>query len=141
MPSLEEKSPVRSYADRKLAVSLREIALHPWRTLMPVWSWKAAGWSALLRAVTFFLTNLRAGRMHAVRAGFVEAFFAIFAAGVIGAVSQRLRSAKPIWATAIVVWLAMPMLMLLVQSAVHTFAGTQNLGTGLALSFCFAAIA
>jgi len=108
---------------------------------MPVWSWKSASISALLRAFTFFATNLRAGRFDAIRAGLVEAVFAIFAAGLMGAVSQRLRLAQPAWKTALVVWLAMPFTMLLAQFGVHHIAGTPHLGTGLIASFCFAAIA
>jgi hypothetical protein len=139
--SVKKKSAIKSHADKRLTASIREMVLHPLRTLIPVWSWKAAAWSALLRATTFFATNLRAGHWHALRAGLVEACFAIFAAGMMGAVSQRLRSAKPVWATALVVWLAMPLIMLLTQLGVHTLAHTQHMGTGLALSFCFAAIA
>jgi MFS-type transporter involved in bile tolerance (Atg22 family) len=106
-----------------------------------MWSWKSASISALLRASTFFATNLRAGRFDAIRAGLVEAVFAIFAAGIMGAMSQRLRLARPAWSTALFVWLAMPAAMLLAQFGVHRLAGTPHLGTGLIASFCFAAIA
>jgi hypothetical protein len=118
-----------------------EIIRHPLRTLVPMWSWKAAAISAVLRAGTFFATNLKAGRSHAVRAMLVEAVFAVFASGLMGAVSQRLRLAHPVWATAIFVWLAMPLAMLLAQLGVHRLAGTPHLGTGLTVSFLFAAIA
>jgi hypothetical protein len=128
-------------AAEDLGTVLRKIVLRPVRTLMPVWSWKSAAVSAALRAATFYATNLRAGEFDAVRAGLVEAVFAVFAAGVLGAVSQRLRLAVPAWKTALVVWLAMPLAMLLAQFGVHTLAGTPHLGTGLAASFCFAAIA
>lgn len=124
-----------------LGVQLRAVARHPLRTLVPMWSWKSASLSALLRASTFFATNLRAGRFDAIRAGLVEAVFAIFAAGIMGAMSQRLRLARPAWSTALFVWLAMPAAMLLAQFGVHRLAGTPHLGTGLIASFCFAAIA
>jgi hypothetical protein len=127
--------------EEELGLALREIVRNPVVSLMPMWSWKAAGMSALLRAATFFATNLRAGLYDAVRAGLVEAVFAVFAAGLLGAISQRLRLAKPIWATALVVWVAMPLGMLLAQFGVHKLAHTPYLGTGLALSFLFAAIA
>ncbi len=127
--------------EEDLGAALAQLLRHPLRTLPPLWSWKAAMASAVLRASTFFATNLRAGNAAAIRAGAVEATFAIFAAGVMGAVSQRLRLARPAWATALVVWLAMPMVMLLAQFSVHRLAGTPHLGMGLAASFCFAAIA
>jgi len=79
--------------------------------------------------------------MAAAHAGVVEVVFAIFAAGVMGAVSQQLRKARPVWLTALFVWLGMPMGMLLAQLGVHKMAGTRYMGTGLAVSFCFAAIA
>jgi hypothetical protein len=125
----------------ELGTVLGQMLRHPVRTLMPVWSWKSAGVSALLRASTFFWTNLRSGEFDAIRAGLVEAVFAVFAAGMLGAVSQRLRLAVPAWKTALVVWLAMPLAMLLAQFGVHKLAGTPHLGTGLIASFCFAAIA
>jgi hypothetical protein len=127
--------------DDDLGDALREMVLHPQRSLLPAWSWKAASMSAVLRAATFFGTNLRAGRYDAIRAGLVEAVFAIFAAGLLGAASQRLRLSQPAWATALVVWLLLPLAMLLAQFGVHTLAGTPHLGTGLTVSFCFAAVA
>jgi hypothetical protein len=127
--------------ENELSDALRDIVVHPLRTLVPAWSWKAAGLSALLRAATFFATNLKAGHYDAVRAGLVEAVFAVFAAGTMGAVSQKLRLARPVWATGLVVWIAMPLTMLLAQFGVHKLAKTPYLGMGLALSFCLAAIA
>jgi hypothetical protein len=123
-----------------LGEALRDIVLRPRTTLFAAWSWKAAAISAVIRATTFFASNLRAGSHKALRAMLVEAVFAIFAAGLLGAVSQRLRLARPVWATALVVWLGMPLLMLLAQMTVHHAAGTPHLGTGLAVSFCFASI-
>ncbi len=70
----------------------------------------------------------------------VEAVFAIFAGGLVGAISQQLRRAKPLWATALLVWMGLPGAMLLVQLFVHELVGTPHLGTGLLLSFCFASI-
>ena len=125
----------------ELSDALRDMVLHPIKSLWPAWSWKAAGLSALLRAGVFFYTNLRAGRSAATHAGLVEVVFAIFAAGVMGSVSQQLRKAKPVWVTALFVWLGMPAVMLFAQLGVHKLAGTQYMGTGLVVSFCFAAIA
>ena len=140
--SLEEMSESASRAPEvHIRTALRGILGHPWRTLAPSWSWKAAGLSAMLRAATFFATNLRAGRHKALDAMAVEAVFAIVAAGILGSVAQHLRCARPLWATALVVWLGMPAAMLLAQAGVHHVAGTQYMGTGLVVSFCYAAIA
>ncbi|WP_223295452.1 hypothetical protein [Granulicella mallensis] len=126
--------------DIALGTALRDIVLRPRTTLFATWSWKAAAISAVIRASTFFASNLKSGHHKALRAMLVEAVFAIFAAGLLGAVSQRLRSAQPVWATALVVWLGMPSLMLLAQLGIHRAAGTPHLGTGLIVSFCFASI-
>jgi hypothetical protein len=120
---------------------MRDMMLHPRRCLFPAWSWKSAVLSALLRAATFFATNLRAGMFDAIRAGLVEMVFAIFAAGLMGAVSQRLRLARPLWATVLVVWLGLPGAMLLAQLGLHKAARTPHMGTGLTVSFCFASVA
>src|ERR1700761_4379642 len=124
-----------------LSAALKAIALHPWRNLVGLWNWKAAALSALIRAITFLATNLRAGSHKAVRAMLVEAVFAILAAGTLGAITQRLRATRPFAATALTVWLGLPILLVAAQSQVHRLAGTPHVRTGLIVSFCFAAIA
>ena len=118
--------------------SLAQIALRPLKNLVPPWSWKAAALAALLRAVAFYLSNSQSGRQRAVHAMIVEAVFAVFAAGLIGAISQRLRTSRPVWATAAVVSLALPALMLTAQLGVHRIARTPHLGAGVLATFCFA---
>jgi hypothetical protein len=71
----------------------------------------------------------------------VEPVFAIFAGGLIGAASQQLRRAKPLLATALLLWAGLPGLMILAQMAVHRMAGTPHLSGGLVASFCLAAVA
>ncbi len=120
---------------------LREMILRPVQTLVPPWSWKAAALSAIVRAGSFFVSNLRSGPREAVRAMLVEAVFAVFTAGIIGAISQRLRAANPAWATAAVVCLGLPGAMTLAQFLVHRAAHTPHVGPGLVASFCLAASA
>ena len=117
--------------------ALRDIVFRPVKTLAPPWSWKAAALSALLRGITFFVGNLRSGHQNALQAMMVEAVFAIFAAGLIGAVSQRLRASQPVWETAAIVCLGLPALMVVAQLGVHRAAHTPRLG--VLASFCFAA--
>jgi hypothetical protein len=61
----------------------------------------------------------------------VEAVFAIFAAGLIGAVSQRLRASQPVWETAAIVCLGLPALMMVAQLGVHRAAHTPHVGVGV----------
>jgi len=123
-----------------LGAALREIARNPLATLVTHWNWKSAAISAMLRAAMFFATNHRAGNHSAVRAMLAEAVFAIVAAGLMGAATQRLCAAQPVWATALVVWLGLPTLMVAAQFAWHRALGTPHLRTGLIVSFCFAAL-
>jgi hypothetical protein len=118
--------------------SLAQIARRPLQNLVPPWSWKAAALAALLRALAFYLSNLQSGRQRAVHAMIVEAVFAVFAAGLIGAISQRLRASRPVWATAAVVSLALPLLMLVAQLGVHRIAQTPHRGAGGLTTFFFA---
>ena len=113
---------------------------HP-LTLLRDWNWKAAVFSAMLRGVLFFLTNLHAGRARAGKAMLVELVYATVAAGLAGAVTQRLRHAIHRAATAAVIWLAIPALMLAAQAAVHHAMGTPRLRASLRASFIFAAFA
>lgn len=126
-------------APRHLGPALLAMLKNPVRTLVPPWSWKAAAFSAVLRALAFFATNLRSGSREATKAMLIEGVFAVFASGLVGAISQRLRDAQPLWATALVVWLGLPGLLLLGQAEVHHLARTPHLGGGLLLSFCLAA--
>jgi hypothetical protein len=124
----------------RLAAALLDIVRRPVTNLFTAWNWKAALISVLIRATLFFATNLRSGGGSALRAGLVEAGFAILAAGLLASVTQRLRASQPVWATALVVWLAIPLLLLAVQSSVHRAFGTPHMKTGLMVSFCMAAV-
>jgi hypothetical protein len=119
--------------------ALRDIVYRPVKTLVPPWSWKAAALSALLRGITFFAATPRSGHQHALQAMTVEAIFAIFAAGLIGAVSQRLRASQPVRETAAIVCLGLPALMVVPQLGVHHAAHTPHVGAGVLASFCLAA--
>ena len=111
------------------------------RRWLAVWNWKAAAVSAAVRATVFLGTNLRAGRQQALRAALVEAGFSVIAAGLLGAATERLRFARPVWAVALVVWLGLPSAMVAAQAGVHHWAGTPHLRAGLIASFVFAALA
>jgi hypothetical protein len=98
MPPNQSKTP------EDLTQALKQMLRSPVKTLVPPWSWKAAAFSAVLRSAAFFVTNIHSGRWQATKAMLVEAVFAVFAGGLIGAISQQLRRAKPLWATAVLVW-------------------------------------
>ena len=124
-----------------LGQALTGILRNPVQTLVPPWSWKAAAFSAVVRATAFFVTNLKAGRPKATKAMLVEAVFAVFAGGLIGAISQHLRRAKPLWATALLVWAGLPAIMVLAQLGVHHMARTPHQSGGVLTSFFLGGIA
>jgi hypothetical protein len=123
-----------------LSGALWDILRRPVTNLVTAWNWKAACISVVIRATVFFTTNLRAGRSSALRASLTEAAFAIFAAGLLAAVTQRVRHATPVWATGLFVWLGVPTILLTLQSTVHHLSGTPHMKTGLITSFCMAAV-
>ena len=129
------------YPADNLRQALGKMISHPVVTLVPPWSWKAAAFSAVVRAMAFFLSNLKSGRPQATKAMFVEAGFAVFAGGSVGAISQHLRRAKPLWATALLVCIGLPMIMVLAQLGVHHVARTPHQSSGIITSFCLGSIA
>jgi len=119
---------------------LKEILRHPLR-LLRGWNWKAASFSAILRSFFFLFANLHGAHHAAAKAVSTEFVYGTFAAGVAGAVIQRLRHAEPIRETAIVVWLGVPFVLLTAQASVHHVMGTEHVRTGLIASFIFASFA
>ena len=136
MTANEPSSPSQTI---RLGAALREMAHHPFGLLQD-WNWKTATLSALIRAVVFFRVNLRAGHAAASRAMLVEAVYAIVAAGLAGAVLQRLRHAEPRRQTALLICLLIPFSLLAMQALVHAVMGTPRLGWSLLASFCMAAL-
>lgn len=133
--------PTPSGPPERLSQALPEMIRRPLRTIVPPWSWKAAACTAAVRAAVFFATNLRSGPEEATKAMIVEAVYAVFAGGLIGAISQHLRRARPLWATALLLCVALPGIMTLAQFGVHHLAKTEHPSTGLFVSFCLAALA
>jgi hypothetical protein len=123
-----------------LSTALGSLARHPLAALLEGFNWKTAIISAVLRATLFFFTNLRSGSQLALRATLVEAAYAICASGLLGAVTERIRGARPEWLTGLTVWVAMPVTLLTAQFFVHRFFGTPRLGASMVGSFCFAAL-
>ena len=124
----------------ELGAVLAAVLRQPFVTLVEAFNWKTAATSAILRAILFFFTNLRAGQQLALRATLVEAAYAICAMGVFGTITERIRNARPAWITGLTVWLAIPAILLSAQYVVHRSFGTPELRASLIGSFCFAAL-
>jgi hypothetical protein len=137
MPPQGERS--ASEEDR-LSHALGDLLRHPLALLIEGWNWKSACVSALIRGIIFLSANLSAGSHRAVRAMLVESIFAIVAAGVMGGVTQRLRNTRPIAATALVIWLLLPVCMVSAEATVHHLFGTPHMRAGLISSFVMASV-
>jgi hypothetical protein len=120
--------------------ALASVVRDPYGTLIAEFNWKTAATSAVLRAILFFCTNLRAGEQRALKATLVEAAYSICAMGVFGSITERIRNARPAWLTGLMVWLAIPAVMLCTQYSVHRAFGTPELRISMIASFCFAAL-
>jgi len=134
------QSEAQEQAMPSLGAALGDLMRHPFDALVAGFNWKTAAVSAILRATMFFCTNRRSGHELALRATLVEAIYAICSMGLFGAVTERIRNARPAWLTGIVVWIAIPATMLTVQFFVHRACGTPQLKTSMIASFCFAAM-
>jgi len=118
-----------------------EIIKSPIKTIVLGWNWKAAVISASIRAGIFFFTTLKAGAGHAIQATVAEAIFAAVVSGAMGAVTQRLRNATPVWMTGVIVSVAMPGILQVLQYWLHLALGTPHLKAGMIVTFIYAAIA
>jgi Na+/melibiose symporter-like transporter len=123
-----------------LAEALYSLLRNPFTNLVGGFNWKTAAISAILRAIMFFFTNLRAGHNLALKATLVEGCYAILTMGIFGAATERIRHARPAWLTGLVIWFVIPATLLTVQYNVHRFFGTPELRRSMIASFCFAAL-
>ncbi len=137
--SREIRSDVR-LPQQNLAEALPTLSRKPFTSLIGGFNWKTAAMSAMLRAILFFFTNLRAGHSLALKATLVEGSYAILTMGIFGAATERIRHARPAWLTGLVIWLAIPTLLLFLQYQVHHFFRTPELRRSMIGSFCFAAL-
>ncbi len=123
-----------------LAAVLWLVLRHPFRSLVVRWNWKAGLMSAFLRSIIFLCANLSAGSHKALKAMLVEAVYASLASGVFGAITQRIRNARPEWLTGLVISIGLPGTLQFLQYWVHYWMGTPKLVTSMMASLCFAAL-
>lgn len=123
-----------------LAQALWLIARHPFQSLVVRWNWKAGLMSAFLRSAIFFFANLSAGEPKAFKAMLVEAAYASLASGVFGAITQKIRNARPEWLTGLVISIGLPGTLQFLQYWVHYWMGTPKLITSMVASLIFAGV-
>ena len=123
-----------------VGAALMDSAAHPGRNVFCAWSWKTAALSAVVRALIFLSANRHSDARHAAVTGVAEALYSLVAAGLVGALTQRLRFARPLWAAAGIVWVLMPAAMVAAELKLHRLVHTPHVRVGLAVSLAIASV-
>ena len=114
-----------------LVAALSCLARHPAQTFFYSWNWKAALLSASLRVPLFLLATLRHGLKAISIAVLVEAVYSAFISGCFGAFVQKMRHARPLWASALLIVAVLPALLLWFDYLLHLYTGMPNLKGGM----------
>jgi hypothetical protein len=115
----------------EVAAALSDLALHPVRTFFYSWNWKAALLSAMLRAPLFLLATLRQGIKAISIALLVEAVYSAGISGCYGAFVQKLRNARPLWASGVLILVILPATLLWFDYLLHFYTRMPNLKGGM----------
>jgi hypothetical protein len=114
-----------------VVAALSDLALHPAQTFVYSWNWKTALLSASLRAPLFFVATLRHGLRAISTAVLVEAFYSAFMSGCFGAFVQRMRNTRPRWASALLIVVILPAILLWFDYLLHLYTRMPNLKGGM----------
>jgi len=116
---------------------IQEMIADPRRTLVERWNWKAAIFSASIRAIIFLCTNLTAGWRAATGAMLAEFVFRAITSGFYGAITQALSRAEPEGAAALASAVLLPATSHSIELVVHLLRGTPNIRASLISSVSF----
>jgi hypothetical protein len=111
--------------------ALSDLVRHPLQTFLYSWNWKAALLSAMLRAPLFLVATLRQGLEAISIAVLVEAIYSAGMSGCYGAFVQKLRRARPVWASGLLILVVLPALLLWLDYLLHRATGMPNLKGGM----------
>ena len=115
----------------EVRAALSDLFFHPAQTFYYSWNWKAALLSAMLRAPLFLVATLRQGPEAVSIAVFAEAVYSAAISGCYGAVVQKLRRARPRWASGLLILVILPALLLWFDYLLHRSTGMANLKGGM----------
>ena|SRR5579859_2515749 len=110
---------------------LSDLVLHPVQTFYHSWNWKSALLSAMLRAPLFLVATLRQGLEAVSIAVLAEAVYSAAISGCYGAFVQRLRRARPLWASGLLIMVILPAVLLWFDYLLHLYTGMSNLKGGM----------
>ena len=120
-----------------LRAVVTELISNPRRALIERWNWKAAIFSASLRAMIFLCANLTAGWRAATGAMLAEFVFRASSSGFYGAITQAFSQAEPAWAAAVASAVLLPGASHSLEFGLHLLRGTPNIRTSLIASVSF----
>jgi hypothetical protein len=126
--------------ETSLRYILSGLVRNPYRNIIQRWNWKSAMFSAIARAIVFFMVNLSAGLDAALSAMFVDIAFRISTAGFYGGLTQTLKRAEPAWQGAVASMIILPLCNHSVEFLVHWSHGTARLQNSIAVSVCLTAL-
>ena len=110
---------------------LSDLVLHPAQTFYHSWNWKAALLSAMMRAPLFLVATLRQGLEAVSIAVLAEAVYSAAISGCYGAAVQKLRRARPLWASGLLIMVILPGLLLWFDYLLYLYTGMSNLKGGM----------
>jgi hypothetical protein len=125
------RDPLQRKSPAHVVAVLLDLVLHPVETFFYNWNWKSALLSAMLRAPIFLVATLRGGLTAISIAVVVEVIFSGAISGCYGAVVQKLRRARPLWAAALMIVVVFPLLVLWLDYLVHLYTRMPNLKGGM----------
>src|ERR1700733_4536459 len=103
----------------EVVAALSDLVLHPAQTFYYSWNWKAALLSAMLRAPMFLVATLRQGLEAISIAVLVEAIYSAAISGCYGAFVQKLRNARPLWVSGLLILLVLPTILFWFDYLLH----------------------
>jgi len=121
----------------EVVAALSDLLFHPEQTFYHSWNWKAALLSAMLRVPLFLIATLRQGVEAVSIAVFAEAFYSAAISGCYGAVVQKLRRARPLWASGLLILVILPAVLLWFDYLLHLCTGMANLKGGMLAAATF----
>jgi hypothetical protein len=114
-----------------VVAALSDLVSHPVQTFFYSWNWKSALLSAMLRAPLFLFATIRQGLEAISVAVIVEAVYSAGISGCYGAFVQKLRRARPLWASGLLILVILPALLLWIDYLLHLYTRMPNLKGGM----------
>jgi hypothetical protein len=110
------------------------------RSSVPLWNWKSALLSVILRVPVFAIVTLRNGAEAVAGAILTETLVCAVYAGFYAALVQFLRNRKPVWLVATVIAVVLPALGQVFEYAVHTWHETPHRFVAVVVSSVLSAL-